>query len=59
MGTNSIILVALAAGAVLLYMRNQNAADAPMGTAANPAMGATPAGGTPGFGFNLGFFRNE
>jgi hypothetical protein len=58
-GTNTLVLVGLAAVAVVLYMRNQNMNDSPMGTAANPAMGATPQGGTPGFGFNLGFFRNE
>jgi hypothetical protein len=59
-GTNSILLVGLAVVAVVFVMKRQAGdSSAPAGTSANPLPGATPMGGTPGFGFNLGFFRNE
>lgn len=52
MSTNTIILLAVAGlGA---YMLSQRASEPP-----SSGGGATPAGGAPGFGFNLGFFKND
>lgn len=53
MSTNTLLIGAVVVGAIYFMSRQASAAPAPTAT------GATPAGGAPGFGFNLGFFKND
>jgi hypothetical protein len=55
MSSNTLLIGALVVGAIFVMQQRASAAQSPSN--AN-SMAATPAGGAPGFGFNLGFFKN-
>lgn len=56
MSTNTLLIGAAVVAAVLYVRSQQNSGG--MGRV-DPNLGATPVAAQPGFGFNLGFFKND